>query len=95
MAGPDVAAPLGDGGAAMVVIGVRTSLRADLAVLQVWLNHKMVIDRSNMEYMVETPANRINSVLFHSFFGGSTQDWAPSRQCSISFSEPFVTLVTE
>jgi hypothetical protein len=64
-------------------------------ILQVWLNDKMVIDRSNVEYMVESPTNRINTVLFHSFFGGSTQDWAPSRQVSISFSEPFVTIVAE
>jgi hypothetical protein len=61
-------------------------------VLQIWADGNMVINRSNMKYM-GTQANNINVVLFHSFFGGSTQDWAPSRNCTISFSEPFVTLV--
>ena len=64
-------------------------------ILQVWVDGNMLIDRSNIEYMAEKPANRISSILFHSFFGGSTGDWAPSRNCSISFSEPFVTLVAE
>jgi hypothetical protein len=64
-------------------------------VLQVWADDKLVIDRKNMEYMAEAPNNRIGVVLFHSFFGGSTQDWAPARQCSISFAEPFATLLAE
>jgi len=63
--------------------------------LQIWVDGQMLIDRKNMEYMAEGPANLINSVLFHSFFGGSTQDWAPTRECSISFAEPFATLLAE
>ena len=64
-------------------------------ILQIWVDDKLLIDRKNMEYMVAGPNNLINVVLFHSFFGGSTQDWAPARQCSISFAEPFATLVAE
>jgi hypothetical protein len=63
--------------------------------LQLWVDDRLVIDRKNMEYMAAAPANLINVVLFHSFFGGSTQDWAPARQCSISFAEPFATLLTK
>ena len=64
-------------------------------VLQIWVDDRLVIDRKNMEYMVAGAANLINVLLFHSFFGGSTQDWAPARQCSISFAEPFATLLAE
>jgi hypothetical protein len=64
-------------------------------ILQIWVDDRLLIDRKNMEYMVEAPGNLINVVLFHSFFGGSTQDWAPARQCSISFAEPFATLLAE
>ena len=45
--------------------------------------------------MNESPTARIDVVLFHSFFGGSTQDWAPSRNVTISFAEPYATLVAE
>jgi hypothetical protein len=61
-------------------------------ILQIWADGNMVINRSNMKYM-GLATNNINQVLFHSFFGGSTQDWAPSRNCTISFAEPYVTLV--
>jgi hypothetical protein len=64
-------------------------------ILQVWADDRMVIDRSNVRYMNDGAANNVNVILFHSFFGGSTQDWAPSRECSMSYSEPFVTLVAE
>jgi len=64
-------------------------------ILQIWVDDRLLIDRKNMEYMAEAPGNLINVVLFHSFFGGSTQDWAPARQCSISFAEPFATLLAE
>ena len=64
-------------------------------ILQIWVDGAMVIDRSNISYMNTGGSNRIDQVLFHSFFGGSTQDWAPSRNCSISFAEPWVTLVEE
>lgn len=64
-------------------------------VLQLWVDDRLVIDRMNMRYMNVTGNNLINSVLFHSFFGGSTQDWAPSRECSISFAEVFATLLAE
>jgi len=64
--------------------------------LQISVDGQMLIDRKNLEYMdVGPPANLINVILFHSFFGGSTQDWAPTKECSLSFSEPFVTLLAE
>lgn len=63
--------------------------------LQIWVDGQQLVDRKNMEFMVEGGNNLINVVLFHSFFGGSTQDWAPTRECSISFAEPFATLLAE
>jgi hypothetical protein len=64
--------------------------------LQISVDGQMLIDRKNLEFMsVGPPANLINVILFHAFFGGSTQDWAPTRQCSLSYSEPFVTLLAE
>jgi hypothetical protein len=64
-------------------------------VLQVWVDDHMVINRTDLAYMDESPTNRIDRVLFHSFFGGSTQAWAPSRECSISFADPYVTMLAE
>jgi hypothetical protein len=64
-------------------------------VLQIWVDDHMVINRTNLAYMDESPTNRIDQVLFHSFFGGSTQTWAPSRECSISFADPYVTRLAE
>jgi hypothetical protein len=60
-------------------------------LLQIWVDDKLVIDQKNRAYMIEGPNRLINQVLFHSFFGGSTQDWAPSRNCTISFSDPYAT----
>jgi hypothetical protein len=67
----------------------------DDGILQVWLDDRMVVNRSNMSWMNEAPNNRINSVLFHSFYGGSTVDWSPGRETSISFADPTATLVAE
>jgi hypothetical protein len=64
-------------------------------ILQVWVDDRMVLDQSNRAYMNESPTNRIDVVLFHSFFGGSTDAWAPSRDCTISFSDLHVTLLAE
>ena len=64
-------------------------------VLQIWVDGRMVLDRSNMEYMVAAPTNLINTILFHSFFGGSTQAWAPAKVCTISFSEPYATKLAD
>jgi hypothetical protein len=64
--------------------------------LQISVDGQMLVDRKNLEYMSVGPAaNLINVILFHSFFGGSTQDWAPTRQCSLSFADLFVTLLAE
>ncbi len=75
-------------------VRVNTGNAAD-GILQISVDGTMLIDRSNMRYMNDGMNNKVSSVLFHSFFGGSTQAWAPARNCSISFSEPFVTLVAE
>jgi hypothetical protein len=64
-------------------------------VLQIWVDDKLVLDQSNLSYMNEAANRRIDVVLFHSFFGGSTNDWAPSRDVSISFSEVYATLLAE
>jgi hypothetical protein len=64
-------------------------------VLQLWVDDRMVIDRSNIPWMNESPTRRIDLVYIQTFFGGSTLDWAPSRRCSISFAEPFVTKLAD
>ena len=74
-------------------VRVNTGNASD-GILQVWADGRMLIDRSNMRYM-GTQSNNINTILFHFFFGGSTAAWAPSRTCSISVSDVFVTLVAE
>jgi hypothetical protein len=69
--------------------------RNNNGILQLWVDGQMVLSRSNLQYMNESPTSKIDVVLFHSFFGGSTQDWAPSRNVTISFAEPYATLVEE
>ena len=69
--------------------------RTGNGILELWVDGKMVLSRNNLAYMNESPTARIDVVLFHSFFGGSTNDWAPSRNVTISFAEPYATLVSE
>jgi hypothetical protein len=64
-------------------------------ILQIWVDDRMVLDASNRAYMNEGPSQRVDVVLFHSFFGGSSAAWAPARDCTISFSDLHVTLVAE
>ncbi|HEY0712668.1 MAG TPA: hypothetical protein VGF45_08345, partial [Polyangia bacterium] len=64
-------------------------------IMQVWIDGQQVINRSNFAFMNEAPDRRIDEVMFQSFYGGSTTDWAPSRDTTISFSDVFVTLVAE
>ena len=69
--------------------------RTGNGVLQVWVDDRMVINRSNLAYMNEGPDAKIDWLLFHSFYGGSTADWAPSRNTSISFAEIYVTVISK
>jgi hypothetical protein len=64
-------------------------------IMQVSVDGRMVLDSSNRAFMNESPTGRVDVVLFHSFFGGSSADWAPSRDCTISFADLYVTLVAE
>jgi hypothetical protein len=64
-------------------------------ILQIWVDDRLLIDRSNMGWMNEAPNRRIDLVLFQSFFGGSTNDWAPSRRVSISWSDVWATKLAE
>jgi hypothetical protein len=68
-------------------VKVNTGTAAN-GILQVWVDERMVINRSNISYMNN---GQVDQLLFHSFYGGSSTDWAPSRQTSISFSEVYVT----
>ena len=54
-----------------------------------------VIDRSNMGWMIEAPDRRIDRIFLDFFFGGSTADWSPSRNCSISFADLYVTRLAD
>ena len=69
--------------------------RAGDGILQIWVDDRMLISRSNLAYMNGGPTAKIDWLLFHSFYGGSTADWAPSRDTSISFSEIYVTVLTK
>jgi hypothetical protein len=64
--------------------------RGSDGILEIWVDDRKVITRSNISYMND---GKVDQLLFHSFYGGSTQDWAPSRNSSISFAEIYVTLV--
>jgi hypothetical protein len=64
-------------------------------ILQLWFDGTMVLNRSNLAYMNESATNRIDMAFFQAFFGGSTSDWAPARNCTMSFSDLFVTLLAQ
>jgi hypothetical protein len=60
--------------------------------VQIWVDGMEQVN-TKRPLMIEAPDRRIDVVLFHSFFGGSTTDWAPSHDVTISFSEIYVTLL--
>ena len=64
-------------------------------VLQLWIDDRQVINRSNMGWMAAAPDRRIDRVFLDFFFGGSTADWSPSRACSISFTDVYVTKLAD
>jgi len=64
-------------------------------VLQLWIDDRQVINRSNMGWMIEAPTRRIDKIFLDFFFGGSTADWSPSRNCSLSFSDVFITRLAD
>jgi hypothetical protein len=64
-------------------------------ILQLWIDDRQVINRSNMGWMVEAPTRRIDKIFLDFFFGGSTADWSPSRDCSLSFSDLYITRVVD
>jgi hypothetical protein len=64
-------------------------------VLQLWVDDRQVINRSNMGWMVEAPDRMIDEVMLDFFFGGSTADWSPSRNCTLSFGDLYLTRVAE
>ena len=64
-------------------------------ILQMWIDDRQVINRSNMGWMREAPDRRIDKVFLDFFFGGSTADWSPSRNCSITFTDMFATRVAD
>jgi hypothetical protein len=64
-------------------------------VYQLWVDDRQVTNRTNMRWMIADPSRRIDDVMLDLFFGGSTADWAPSRNCSISFGDMFLTRVAE
>jgi hypothetical protein len=64
-------------------------------VLELWIDDRQVINRSNMGWMIEAPDRRIDRLFLDFFFGGSTADWSPRRNCSLSFSDLFVTKLAD
>jgi hypothetical protein len=62
--------------------------------VQIWVDGMEQVN-TKRPLMVEAANRRIDVVLFHSFFGGSTTDWAPSRDVTISFSEIYATLLAK
>jgi hypothetical protein len=62
--------------------------------VQIWIDGAEQVN-TKRPLMAEAPTRRIDVVLFHSFFGGSTNDWAPSRDVTISFSEIYATLLAK
>jgi hypothetical protein len=64
-------------------------------VLQLWIDDRLVINRSNMGWMIEAPTRFIDKIFLDFFFGGSTADWSPSRNCSLSFSDVYLTRLAD
>jgi hypothetical protein len=64
-------------------------------ILQLWIDDRQVINRSNMGWMIEAPTRRIDRIFLDFFFGGSTADWSPRRNCSLSFADVFITKLAE
>jgi hypothetical protein len=69
--------------------------RARDGVFQTWIDDRQVINRTNVAWMIEAPDRRIDDVMLDFFFGGSTADWAPRRDCSLSFSDFYLTRLAD
>ena len=53
-------------------------------IVESWLNGRKVLSQSNLRFR-DTDSFEIDSFLFHTFFGGSSNDWAPSKDEAVDF----------
>ena len=53
-------------------------------VLKVWVNGKVVIDKKNVLYAQAGKAP-VDTFYFSTFFGGSSQEWAPKKDVQIDY----------
>ncbi len=55
-------------------------------IIRAWLDGVLVVEETNIRFRT-VPELQIDSILFHSIFGGSTEDWAPTKDEHIEFGD--------
>ena len=66
-------------------IRMNTPGRSD-GVVEAWFDGRKVLSRTDIRFR-DAAAFNIDSFLFHTFFGGSGADWAPTRDEVIDFDD--------
>jgi hypothetical protein len=61
-------------------------------VLQIWVDGANVLEKTDFAFMNAGPDAKIDVLMFHAFYGGNGQEWAPIRDTTISFADVFVTV---
>lgn len=54
--------------------------------IRVWLDSKLIIDKTNI-FFRKTDVLKINGMMFSTFFGGNSQEWASKLDTYIDFSD--------
>eukprot|EP00794_Sanderia_malayensis_P009514 gene9514-10502_t len=52
---------------------------------RVWIDGAMVYERRNLRWRGDTQGGKVGLFAFTTFFGGSTRDWSPSKDCYTYF----------
>lgn len=60
-------------------------LNNDNGIIKLWINNKLYIKNSNIEFQSSNNKNE-TGIFFSTFFGGSTKDWAPEKDVFALFS---------
>lgn len=68
-----------------VEVVLNTPTRHD-GILRVWLDGALVVERTNMRWR-DVDSLQIDGISFSTFFGGSTADWAPSKDETAEFGD--------
>ncbi|ASJ74546.1 polysaccharide lyase [Granulosicoccus antarcticus] len=84
---PDFTIPTGDWFQVKMRLTTNSSHEASDGQLQVWINDKLLFDRSGIQWQSEGEQPVIDDLLFSTFHGGNTAQWSPQNVVYARFSD--------